>query len=447
VWMQRLNAMMQKLMNRKPTTIVALGDSITFGTGLRDAISDNYVTLFARALSEAFGNAPVRPFRVADPGCRIHEAVAFISTHVTPLHPDLVIIQLGGNDVAMRTDGYVVEQALLNILDMLKRDTNAVVMLLLPPLEDKPRDHTLSRILRAVAVMQKLLFVDWDTILRQVGYDYRGPFAWGAHPNEYAHVIVAKALWKAFWEALAQPPQLTVEIAHQVQYVNAGSEVLIPIVVSNAGDQAIECEVIASIGTAPHSTHRAKLQLDARASHEVMLKWQLPTKLPRQRSYRVPLWTSVRNERDANFDAKWITVCPVLRCSTQPLPLLSPTTDLQRRMDDATPAMGAAEGGAKQLTRRRPMPDELVRPQPHIRLTPKHAVLGWRTLNDLRDLEAIISAHRDKERIHILVQVRDDVVVADAMRKYTENDCIELFLDVRPTARQGIPYYERSVIV
>lgn len=178
-----------------------------------------------------------------------------------------------------------------------------------------------------------------------------------------------------------------------------------------------------------------------------MLKWQLPAQLPQQRSYRIPLWTSARSERGANFDAKWITVCPVLRCSTQPLPLLSPTTGLQQRAEDSTRPMQPIERGVKQAARAQPAPTELMRPQPHIRLTSKHAVLGWRTLTDTGDLEAIISAHRDKERIHILVQVRDDVVIADAMRKYTENDCIELFIDARPTARQGIPYYEGSVMV
>ncbi len=74
----------------KGSTIVALGDSLTEGVGASTP-ENSYVGVLERRLNITIVNRGVAGNTTAD-------ALARIDTEVTPLHPDIVIILLGGND-------------------------------------------------------------------------------------------------------------------------------------------------------------------------------------------------------------------------------------------------------------------------------------------------------------------------------------------------------------
>jgi lysophospholipase L1-like esterase len=99
----RLPRVLGRLRAGKPVTIVAYGMSITRGMdvsgydGVKPYMS-TYVDLFAEGLRWRFPQASVRLYNAGLPGSTVSWGAQYVSSYVSPLKPDLVVIDFGMND-------------------------------------------------------------------------------------------------------------------------------------------------------------------------------------------------------------------------------------------------------------------------------------------------------------------------------------------------------------
>lgn len=100
-------------------TVVALGDSLTFGIGA--AVDENYVSRLARNLN-------VRMFNKGVNGDTVEEGLNRIQSDVLDLKPDAVIILLGANDFLKNIPLSETRNNLAKILDILNEHKIKVVL-------------------------------------------------------------------------------------------------------------------------------------------------------------------------------------------------------------------------------------------------------------------------------------------------------------------------------
>jgi lysophospholipase L1-like esterase len=99
----RLPGFMGRLRSGKPVTVVAYGMSITRGFDVSgyDGVKPympTFVDLFAEGLRWKFPQALVRLYNAGLPGSTVDWGARYVSSYVTPLRPDLVVIDFGMND-------------------------------------------------------------------------------------------------------------------------------------------------------------------------------------------------------------------------------------------------------------------------------------------------------------------------------------------------------------
>jgi lysophospholipase L1-like esterase len=99
----RLPRVLGRLRTGKPATIVAYGMSITRGMDVSgyDGVKPympTYVDLFAEGLRSRFPQASVRLYNAGLPGSTVSWGAQYVSSYVSPLKPDLVVIDFGMND-------------------------------------------------------------------------------------------------------------------------------------------------------------------------------------------------------------------------------------------------------------------------------------------------------------------------------------------------------------
>ncbi|HUB59729.1 MAG TPA: beta-galactosidase [Puia sp.] len=100
---ERLPRVLGRLRSGKPVTIVAYGMSITRGfdvsgyDGVRPYMP-TYMDLFDSGLLRRFPQAAVEVYNAGLPGSTVDWGAKYVSSYVTPLRPDLVIIDFGMND-------------------------------------------------------------------------------------------------------------------------------------------------------------------------------------------------------------------------------------------------------------------------------------------------------------------------------------------------------------
>jgi len=100
-------------------TVVALGDSLTFGVGA--AADENYVSRLVQALNIKIFNEGVN-------GNTTEEALNRIQTDVLAFHPDAVIILLGGNDFLQQIPIEKTRDNLAKIIDILNENKIKIVL-------------------------------------------------------------------------------------------------------------------------------------------------------------------------------------------------------------------------------------------------------------------------------------------------------------------------------
>ena len=99
----QLPGLVGRLRAGRPVTVVAYGMSITRGLDVSgyDGVKPfmpSYVDLFGAGLRWTYPRAAVRVYNAGLPGSTVEWGANYVSSYVTPLEPDLVIIDFGMND-------------------------------------------------------------------------------------------------------------------------------------------------------------------------------------------------------------------------------------------------------------------------------------------------------------------------------------------------------------
>jgi hypothetical protein len=99
----RLPRLLGRLRAGKPVTIVAYGMSITRGLNVSgyDGVKPympTYMDLFATGLRWRYPRALIELYNAGLPGSTVDWGAKYVSSYVTPLKPDLVVIDFGMND-------------------------------------------------------------------------------------------------------------------------------------------------------------------------------------------------------------------------------------------------------------------------------------------------------------------------------------------------------------
>jgi lysophospholipase L1-like esterase len=137
----KMPGVMQKLKNRQPVTLVALGMSITRGLNVSGYGGDNaipacppympgYVSLFAQRLSKIYGYNGITALNASLPGSTSDWAAKYADKYVNPYEPDLVILDMGMNDFWSFSAGTFKANILATIARIRADCPNAEFMLL-----------------------------------------------------------------------------------------------------------------------------------------------------------------------------------------------------------------------------------------------------------------------------------------------------------------------------
>jgi lysophospholipase L1-like esterase len=191
-----------------PLVYVALGDSTVEGVGA-SRTELNYVSRLHASLRTVYPNARLVNLGVA--GATSADVIASPLERALALHPDLVTLSIGPNDITGRVPVETFERNLDTILGRLARETRAVIVLnLLPDLAVTPRfarsrardavgrqtvafNEALTRRARAYGVEPVDLYApSRDEVPR------RPELVWsdGYHPSDAGYARWAELLWK-----------------------------------------------------------------------------------------------------------------------------------------------------------------------------------------------------------------------------------------------------------
>ena len=169
------------------TTVVAFGDSITFGIGATD--NNDYVARLASRTSVPIVNA-------GRPGDTTGDALNRITSAVLSRDPDIVIVFLGGNDLLQNVP---VQQRISNIttiVDRIRGDGAAVILVGLGNVPLDPFEGALP----AIASQTSSILV--PAVLEGI-FGVPGFMTDAIHPNDAGHAIIADRIEPALRNALA----------------------------------------------------------------------------------------------------------------------------------------------------------------------------------------------------------------------------------------------------
>lgn len=180
--------------------IVALGDSTITGPGLAD-VEDVWVRRLARRLADDFR---VELTSLAAGGATVGDVVADQLPAVLTLHPHVVVVSVGGNDVIRRTPIRKVETGYRRLFDALEETGAHVVVVGLGDLGTAPRlagpsDRVVSRAAlrveraldEAAAGRPRFAVVDLFDQSRELRYQPELFAPDGFHPGEDVHRRIA----------------------------------------------------------------------------------------------------------------------------------------------------------------------------------------------------------------------------------------------------------------
>jgi lysophospholipase L1-like esterase len=196
---------MAKLKAKKTLNIVAYGMSITRGMNVSgyDTIPPympNYLTLFTKQLRKAYRYNNIQLYNAGLPGATVGWGAKYAKAYITPLKPDLVVIDFGMNDF-WRTSP---EQFKVDIQTIMKKSSEGnrhVEFLLISNMKfdpdyvldsDKNKQYYLSNVIgysKALSSLEKLGVINLDmTDISDVIYSNKKAkdcIANPLHPNDY----------------------------------------------------------------------------------------------------------------------------------------------------------------------------------------------------------------------------------------------------------------------
>jgi len=138
----RLPRATAKLRARLPLRIVAYGMSITRGMDVSgyDSVAPfmpTYVDLFARGLRQAYGDTHITLLNAGLPGSAVDWGAQYADDYVSPLHPDVVILDFGMNDFWRMTPPEFRDH-IKTIMDRIRRMNPPVEFILLSNMQFDP---------------------------------------------------------------------------------------------------------------------------------------------------------------------------------------------------------------------------------------------------------------------------------------------------------------------
>lgn len=404
---ERLKRLLRK---RKPVTIAALGDSLTWGMGVEQQEQNAFPVLFARMVAERFADPQVRLISAGVPGETASSGLQRVERDVLAHQPDLVIVQYGGNDSFQGVPAVEYQDHLRQIVQRVREKSRAAVILVAPPMDRPETDSLFPRSARAVGEELGVPVADFDTALKSQGLDRRGIFPAGEHPQAYSHAIMAQEVDRAFRQLLQLPAPFTASLATGARYARLGEEWPVAVRLRSEMGEPQDVTLTLTLDDAPQS--RLAHARPGPDPHEETFPFTLPRQLPGGRAERHRLWLAARNEAGAAFDLKWLTIVPVLAASAvKPRRALEPGGDWP----------GDFKG---------------------VRLGEDQLVQGQAEWNGLYDASATFGVGQDDQNVYLLIRVLDDRVVVRSGEDALKNDAVELFFDLRPLSDRGQPFYD-----
>jgi acyl-CoA thioesterase-1 len=195
---ERLQKTFGKLRVGREVTLVALGDSITFGTKVpQDMRTDGlYFQLVALGLESAFPGAKVRAVNAGAGGDTIAEGLVRIGRDAAVHNPDLVIVLLGANDAIYRFPESRVVSTMALLVDTVRAATDAEVLLLGPaPCGEAPGvAERYAQALASLAGDKKVAYLNLSDHMRNLARkDYEAAYDKDrVHWSQSGHKVVGE---------------------------------------------------------------------------------------------------------------------------------------------------------------------------------------------------------------------------------------------------------------
>lgn len=405
--------LLSKLQRGESVTLVALGDSITYGLGLDDPNRDTYHQIFAAALREAYGHAWLRVINSGVNGDSSAQGLARLERDVLAYQPDLVTILFGGNDYQQRYLPADLQKNLRSLIKRIRASTKAEIILLTPPWEGQEADTPYVQAVRGVAQAEGVVLADCDAALRETERDSRGLFAYKwDHPKEYSHVVMARELLRAFQELCGQPAILSLEWTETVCTVSLSQPLEVPLILRQQA--TLKQSAIIHVTNGWPLLDRT-VELLPRGNCRVPLTLQLPHYLDHYRTQRCRLFATARAGDAVACAVRWLTLAPIVACETALGPVFVED-------DPATVPLIRSLGAAA-------------------------LVVGSEQWVGAQDLKAVFRVAVDDENFYLSIRVWDDVRSFQKNWALFDNDGIEVFLDLRPLPQQGKPFFDENVLL
>lgn len=197
---ERLARSLEKLKEGQPVTIVALGDSITFGTKVpaEERPAKLYFNIVARGLEKSFAGAKVTTVNAGVGGDTIAEGLVRIGHQVAPSKPDLVMVLLGANDAMYGFPDSRVRSTMSELIDrLIESAPGADVLILGPaPISDKAGiPERYDAVFEKLASERNVAYFNLTPPLKALDKaDYKNVFADNVHWAAYGHEVVGRAI-------------------------------------------------------------------------------------------------------------------------------------------------------------------------------------------------------------------------------------------------------------
>ncbi len=198
--LKSFDEVLKLLKDKKPVSILCLGDSITAGTSLKNPDTERYAQVLEKLLRQKYGYDQITVVSKAVGGAQGNDLRLWLDRDFAGNPPDLVTIMYGYND---KTWGYSKEYftySLNDYLDRIARKTNgASSVLLISTIPGKNERFFMmddyAECVRAIAKERGLALCDAAKEFKSFGRDGIDAYmADQAHPNAKGHEVMANAI-------------------------------------------------------------------------------------------------------------------------------------------------------------------------------------------------------------------------------------------------------------
>jgi lysophospholipase L1-like esterase len=405
--------LLTKLQRGEAWTLVALGDSITYGFGLDDPSQDTYYQIFATALRQAYRHSWLRVINSGVNGDSSAQGLARLERDVLAYQPDLVTLLFGGNDYQQKRLPADLQKNLRSLIRGIRTGSKAEIILLTPPWEGQEADTPYVQAVRGVAQAEGVALADFDAALRETERDSRGLFAYKwDHPRKYSHAVMGRELLRAFQELCGQPATLSLELAETVRTVPLGQRLEVPLSLRQQAGPKGSATVHVNHGW-PLLDRTVEIPPDGHCRLSLFLP--LPHYLVHNRTQQCRLFATARAGDAVACAVRWLTLAPIVACEAARGPVF---------VEDDPAAVPVARS-----------------------LEAVALVAGAEQWRGPQDLKAVFRAAADDENFYLSVRVWDDVLSLQKNVAPFDNDGIEVFLDLRPLPHQGKPFFDENVLL